>query len=82
LATARCRRLSTIRDESADQDSDDFPKPSPSRANVLAALAIADDETNLDLSGYYVQHLDRRDSIAPHGSAGRSDHTVARLLTS
>jgi phosphoglycolate phosphatase-like HAD superfamily hydrolase len=44
----------TFRTEHA-QEQDDFPKPSPNRANVLAALAIADDETDLDMSGYYVQ---------------------------
>ncbi|MGO9960403.1 MAG: hypothetical protein ACLP50_31245 [Solirubrobacteraceae bacterium] len=38
-----------------DAADDDFPEPSPNRANVLAALAIADDETDLDLAGYYVQ---------------------------
>jgi hypothetical protein len=37
------------------EDDDDFPALSPSRANVLAALAIADDEPDLDLAGYYVQ---------------------------
>jgi hypothetical protein len=41
--------------DSAEEDSDDFPEPSPSRANVLAAMAIADDETDLDMAGYYVQ---------------------------
>jgi hypothetical protein len=39
----------------ADDDEDDFPDPSPSRSNVLAALAIADDETDLDMATYYVQ---------------------------
>ena len=38
-----------------DDDEDDFPEPSPSRANVLAALAIADDTTDLELANYYVQ---------------------------
>jgi hypothetical protein len=37
------------------EDKDDFPEPSPSRANVLAALAIADDETDLEMANYYVQ---------------------------
>jgi hypothetical protein len=37
------------------EDQDEFPEPSPSRANVCAALAIADDETDLDMAGYYVQ---------------------------
>jgi hypothetical protein len=37
------------------QEEDDFPEPSPSRANVLAALAIADDEADLDMANYYVQ---------------------------
>jgi hypothetical protein len=37
------------------EDDDDFPEPSPSRANVLAALAIADDETDLEMANYYVQ---------------------------
>jgi hypothetical protein len=36
-------------------DEDEFPKPSPHRANVLAALAIADETSDLDLAGYYVQ---------------------------
>jgi hypothetical protein len=36
------------------EDEDDFPEPSPSRANVLAALAIADDETDLEMASYYV----------------------------
>jgi hypothetical protein len=40
---------------SADDDEDVFPETSPSRANVLAALAIADDETDLDQAAYYVQ---------------------------
>ena len=34
---------------------DDFSEPSPSRANVLAALAIADDAADLDIANYYVQ---------------------------
>ncbi len=38
-----------------DAGDDDFPEPSPNRANVLAALAIADDETDLDMAAYYVQ---------------------------
>jgi hypothetical protein len=37
------------------EGQDEFPEPSPSRANVCAALAIADDETDLDMAGYYVQ---------------------------
>ncbi len=36
-------------------EEDDFPDPTPSRANVLAALAIADDETDLEMANYYVQ---------------------------
>jgi hypothetical protein len=36
-------------------DEDDFPEPSPSRANVLAALLIADEETDLEMANYYVQ---------------------------
>jgi hypothetical protein len=36
-------------------DEDEFPDPSPSRANVLATLAIADDETDLEMPNYYVQ---------------------------
>jgi hypothetical protein len=40
----------TVRDE-----EDDFPDPTPSRANVVEALAIADDETDVDIAGYYVQ---------------------------
>ena len=36
-----------------DENEDDFPEPSPSRANVLAALAIADDETDLEMATYY-----------------------------
>jgi hypothetical protein len=35
-------------------DEDDFPEPSPSRANVLAALNIADEETDLEMANYYV----------------------------
>ncbi len=42
-----------VSEESADEDV--FPDPSPSRANVLAALAIADDEEDLELADYYVQ---------------------------
>lgn len=38
-----------------DENQDDFPEPSPSRANVRAALAIADDETDLEMATYYVQ---------------------------
>ena len=38
-----------------DGNEDEFPEPTPSRANVLAALAIADDETDLDMANYYVQ---------------------------
>jgi hypothetical protein len=45
----------TFRAEQAQGGEDDFPKPSPHRANVLAALAIADDETDLEMAGYYVQ---------------------------
>lgn len=37
------------------EEEDDFPEPSPSRANVLAALAIADDEADLDMANYFVQ---------------------------
>ena len=37
------------------EDVDELPEPSPSRANVLAALAIADDETDLEMATYYVQ---------------------------
>jgi hypothetical protein len=45
----------TVRVEQAQDAEDDFPKPSPHRANVLAALAIADDKTDLDMASYYVQ---------------------------
>jgi hypothetical protein len=38
-----------------EDDVDDFSDPSPSRANVLAALAIADEETDLEMANYYVQ---------------------------
>ena len=37
------------------EDEDEFLEPSPSRANVREALAIADDETDLEMAGYYVQ---------------------------
>jgi hypothetical protein len=38
-----------------NEDENDFPEPAPSRASVLAALAIADDETDLEKATYYVQ---------------------------
>jgi hypothetical protein len=37
------------------EDEDEFPEASPSRANVLTALAIADEETDLDMATHYVQ---------------------------
>lgn len=36
-------------------DVDELPAPTPNRANVLAALAMADEETDLDMAAYYVQ---------------------------
>jgi hypothetical protein len=45
----------TVPVEQAQDAEDDFPKPPPHRANVLAALAIADDETDLDMASYYDQ---------------------------
>jgi hypothetical protein len=41
--------------EDEGEDEDHFPDSSPSRANVVAALAIADDETDLKTATYYVQ---------------------------
>jgi hypothetical protein len=43
-------------DPSGDEpETVNFPEPTPSRANVLAMLAVADDETDVVIAGYYVQ---------------------------
>jgi hypothetical protein len=46
---------SSGRGEGDGDELDEFPDTSPSRANVLAMLAIADEETDLDQAEYYVR---------------------------
>ncbi len=54
-SSLRPRPASDQEAELEDDGTVDFPEPTPSRANALQMLALADDETDVVIAGYYVQ---------------------------